>query len=261
METNPLQNEKVLQQFADLQSISHRLSFPWLTELNTIGQTIEKLYNPFSEVMKAYSSLEELYRISNFNDSSAIRRHDSEDGLPILKESSLSTTTEEEQRITVEENTREKDVNKENREYLDYLRSRSYEVSNIIARTEFEDGMDNDITRLIRSFTKKNKSATYNWIDELFSMNLSRPKVVEGLLRTISMITEKGDENILLPIVVAGLRSENAAEQESAIMVIEEWRTRECLEALRSVTNYPSDIIASYANKVMKELEEELYLC
>ena len=92
----------------------------------------------------------------------------------------------------------------------------------------------------------------------MYSKNLNKPIIVEGILRTLAMITEIGDENILLPIVVAGLRSEVSAEQEAAIMVIEEWRTKECLEAIRSVHRYASDIIKNYAMMVAEELKEEL---
>lgn len=144
---------------------------------------------------------------------------------------------------------------------MEYLRTRTEEVASAIAHTEFEDGMDNDVTLLVKDFARMNKSATYNWLDELYSKNLNRSIVVEGILRTLAMITEKGDENILLPIVVAGLRSEVSAEQEAAIMVIEEWRTKECLEAIRSVHKFASDMIEDYAKMVADELEEELTLC
>lgn len=144
---------------------------------------------------------------------------------------------------------------------MEYLRSRTDEIANAISRTEFEDGMDNDITLLIKSFAKKNKLATYSWLDELYSKNLNRPSVIQGILRSLAMITERGDENILLPVVVAGLRSGNSSEQEAAIMVIEEWRTKECLDALCIVPSFASEMIADYANMVKEELEKELNLC
>ena len=74
------------------------------------------------------------------------------------------------------------------------------------------------------------------------------------------MVTEKGDETMLLPIVIAGLRSGISSEQEAALMVIEEWRTKECFAALKSVA-FQSDWIADYAQMVKSELEEELGIC
>ena len=117
--------------------------------------------------------------------------------------------------------------------------------------------MDNDVIELIRSYIKKNKSATYNWLNELYSKNLKNSPLIEGLLRTLAMVTERGDENSLLPIVISGLRSGVASEQESAIMVIEEWRTKECLDALKT-TQFSTGWIKTYAEKVMHELEEEV---
>jgi len=65
---------------------------------------------------------------------------------------------------------------------------------------------------------------------------------------------------MLLAIVIAGLRSGISSEQEAALMVIEEWRTKECYEVLKSVS-FQSDWIADYAQIVKSELEEELGIC
>ena len=113
---------------------------------------------------------------------------------------------------------------------------------------------------LIRSFVKRNKSATYNWLNDIYGRNHQDHALVEGLLRTLAMVTEKGDETMLLPIVIAGLRSGISSEQEAALMVIEEWRTKECFAALKSVA-FQSDWIADYAQMVKSELEEELGIC
>ena len=40
-------------------------------------------------------------------------------------------------------------------------------------------------------------------------------------------------------------------------MVIEEWRTKECLDALKT-TQFGTGWIKTYAEKVMSELEEEV---
>ena len=147
--------------------------------------------------------------------------------------------------------------NKRNYEDLEYYRSRSEEMVSAMANTDFEDGMDNDVTDLMGSYIKRNKFATYIWLNELYSQNLNNLPFVEGLLRTIAMVTEKGDETSLLPIVIAGLRSQEKSEQEAAIMVVEEWRTKDCLEAMKSA-NFGDGWLKTYADKVMKELEKDL---
>lgn len=250
------------QQLADMQELTSKLTSPWLSTLETIAQLSKPLdFDVYSEVLKTYSSLADLYRVPAYLDSSAFVRQDTEDGVRKNESKPFSTSTRPKSSAVSIATTRANDVNKANQEYLDYLRTRTDEIANAISRTEFEDGMDNYITILIKSFAKKNKSATYNWLDELYSKNLNRPSVVQGILRSLAMITERGDENILLPIVVAGLRSGNSLEQEAAIMVIEEWRTKECLEALNSVQTFSSEIIANYAKMVIEELKEELPRC
>jgi len=250
------------QQLVDIQDLSRGLSTPWMSAIEGLSKQMGSLnLDAYSEVLKSYSSLADLYRIPDYLDTSVFIRHDVEDGGVNIDVPSLSSTSQDESTLTIAENTRANDINRANLEYLDYLRSRSEEISTAIMRTEFEDGMDNDVTLLIKSFAKHNKSATYNWLDELYSTNLNHSSVLQGILRTLAMITERGDENILLPMVVASLRSSSSAEQEAAIMVIEEWRTKECLEALCSIQNYTSEIVADYAKMVTKELREELGKC
>ncbi len=244
---------------ADKQIQSALLISPWVCGME--GDSVRMhMFNPtfYSEAMKDSNFLTELYHCPDYRDVTTLIRSDVEDS-PVPENIlmvDVSTTKGGEGSSGI--NTKSEAINRENQAYLDYLRTRSDEIINAIIRTDFEDGMDNDVTLLFKKFTKKNKSATFNWIDELYSKNLNNPVVVEGLLRTLAMVTEKGDETILLPIVIASLRSEISVEQEAAIMVIEEWRTRECLNAIRSVHRFPSDMVADYANMVAKELEEEL---
>lgn len=256
------QNEGLYQQIADMQELIRKMSMPWASAVESASKSLHSLYlDSLSEVMKAYSSLAELYRIPDYLASSGLLRFDYEDGLTNEETPSLSDSTREDVAMVVSYNTNADDVNKTNQEFLDYLRTRTEEIASAISHTDFEDGMDNEITLLVKNFARENKSATYNWLDELYSKYLSDSTIVEGVLRTLAMITEKGDENILLPIVIAGLRSEKSAEQEAAIMVIEEWRTKECLEALRSVHRFDSDLIKNYAMMVAEELQEELSVC
>ena len=244
----------------DIQSLSRHLStLPWETSLESFNKVLRSVnLDAYTEALKSFATLDELYRKPYYLDSSMFIRNDVEDGEKIVDNPVSSSSTAIDNTVSVTDNTNADEINKANQEYLDYLRTRTEEISNTIARTEFEDGMDNDVTILIKGFANTNRSATYNWLDELYSKNLNKPSVVQGILRTLAMITNKGDENILLPIVIASLRNNNSAEQEAAIMVIEEWRTKECLDALNSVSAFSSEMIADYAKIVIEELKEEL---
>lgn len=249
--------------FDDIQALVRPISMPWTSLLDGFSDSIYPLgVDDLSDALKNYSSLAELYRVPDYLASSALLRFNYEDNLLASETPSQSDFTRGDGSASPSGDTTSAfDVNKTNQEYLDYLRTRTEEVTYAIAHTAFEDGMDNDVTVLLKSFAKKNKSSTYNWLDELYSKNLNNPSVVGGILRSLAMITDKGDENILLPIVVAALRSGVSVEQEAAIMVIEEWRTKECLNAIRSVHSFASDLIEDYAMMVADELEKELTIC
>lgn len=251
-----------LQDFTRLQDITRQIEQPWKHARESYCKIMESMnISAYGQIMKTYSSLAELYRIPDDFDGTKYLRPDTEDGAnDDQKKVFFVSTIEDKKAESADYSTRSIDINKANKEDLDYFRSRSKEITNALKHADFEDGMDNDVTEMIKSFIKRNKSATYNWLNDLYGRNHQDQAFVEGLLRTLAMVTEKGDETMLLPIVIAGLRSGVSSEQEAAIMVIEEWRTKECYDALCTAT-FQSDWISDYAQIVKGELEEELLIC
>ena len=159
------------------------------------------------------------------------------------------------------DNTRDFDINVINQKDLVFFRSQSSNVVNVIKYSEFEDGMNNDASNLIESFVERNRFVAYNWINELYSKNQNAPKIIEGLLRSVAMCTPPDDFSIMMPMVRAALGSKHGEEQEAALMVIEEWRTKECFDAICNVRNFSSEWMQEYADKVKKELRQELESC
>lgn len=244
-----------LRSIEDMQETLRKMSRPWYSEMEQYRKVWESLnHSIYGDAMKSFSELSKFAQAPGYS-SFFIPLIDDDVAVEIDPLSDEAVT--EEVATSAIYSTRAVDVNKLNQEDLEFFRTRSKEVANAILSTDFEDGMDNDVIELIRSYIKKNKSATYNWLNELYSKNLKNSPLIEGLLRTLAMVTERGDENSLLPIVISGLRSGVASEQESAIMVIEEWRTKECLDALKT-TQFSTGWIKTYAEKVMHELEEEV---
>lgn len=74
------------------------------------------------------------------------------------------------------------------------------------------------------------------------------------------MVVNKNDADIMLSMVTAGLASSFSEDQEAAIMVVEKWRTKDCLDAMTH-TSYGSDWLNEYAMQVVEELKDELGLC
>lgn len=257
-----LSTTEIMQELTYLQDIKKRLEQPWKPAIESYTKVLQSMnLDTYDRIMKTYSSLTELYKLPDYLDGTSFLRPDTEDG---AEDDSIKvvfySTADNSKGEAADYSTRSIDINKANQEDLEYFRSRSKEIVNALKFADFEDGMDNDVTELIRSFVKRNKSATYNWLNDIYGRNHQDNAFVEGLLRTLAMVTEKGDETMLLAIVIAGLRSGISSEQEAAVMVIEEWRTKECLEALKNC-DFASQWIAIYAGKVQEELECELKGC
>ncbi|MDE6772978.1 MAG: hypothetical protein K2J49_10290, partial [Muribaculaceae bacterium] len=70
----------------------------------------------------------------------------------------------------------------------------------------------------------------------------------------------KEEVDCLLPVVIAGLNHPSSEAQEAAIMVVEVWRTKNCLKALENCY-FSSDWIREYASAVVNELKNELGVC
>lgn len=245
------------QSLLELQTQLQKVTMPWMAELEQFKKTWEAFDSQlYYDSLEATSGLSKI--TSGLKMPSVYIPLMDEDIVDEEKAPISSTNDNTEVVVSLADyNTRAVDVNQLNYEDLEYFRSRSEEMVNAMANTDFEDGMDNDVTELMESYIRRNKFAAYIWLNELYGQNLKNLRFVEGLLRTIAMVTEKGDENSLMPIVVAGLRSQESSEQEAAIMVVEEWRTKECLQAMKTA-DFGDGWLKVYADKVMCEIEKEL---
>lgn len=149
------------------------------------------------------------------------------------------------------------DINSVNRAYRNQLSEESDAFVEALIRMDFEDGMENYLTEEVKGYIQDNAFATYSWLNHIYSSNQKNEDVISGLLRVIAMDVEEEDYDDLLPIVKAGLCDYGARAQEAAVMVIEKWRTKNCLDALQTAS-FQSPWIRSYAKKVELELIKEL---
>lgn len=153
------------------------------------------------------------------------------------------------------------DINRRNKEYKNSLDAITPEFLVMLRREDFEDGIENDSIKTVRGFLKQNEAVTYLWMHSLFTRNEYDQRVVSGLLRIISMTVKDEDQDSLMPIILAALRSENSYEQEAAVMVIEEWRTPSCRDALGvslEKNQFHTEMMRNYAEMVYSELLEEI---
>lgn len=158
--------------------------------------------------------------------------------------------------INESESTSDEDIRKADITYLNALLNISDKIVYLILHSHFEDGMANPATETVRYIFYSRPYIAANWICMLFSANQNNDRIISGLLRIISTF-DKNYSSIFIPLVRSGLSDKSPLIQESAIMVIEEWRTEECLSALEC-TNLTSQWIKEYAESVIDELKEEL---
>lgn len=249
-------------QLIEIQNIQRQLfASQLMSSVESLNKAlVSENIDAYSKIQKTYDTLAELYRTPGYLDTSFFTRQDVEDGsngeaIEQKKVSSSSTSIEES--ITVSENTRADNINQANEQFSLYLESQTNSFISSLIWTDFEDGMENEITRQVEEYMERNRYVTFCWLNRIFNSNREKPAITSGLLRTLAMVVNPSDANIMLSMVAAGVASVHSEDQEAAIMVIEKWRTKECLEAMLNTT-YGSDWVKEYAIQVITELKEEL---
>jgi len=245
------------QQLIDKQELTNKLYLSWMSpNIETLTKRLKSIeHDTYSEVLKAYSSMADLYRVPDYFDSSAFTRQDTKDG--VVREKDPNSSREEDDAISSNENTSISDINVANQQFRQYLDSQTKDFIRTLTWTDFEDGMENDVTRQVGKYMGQNRYVTYCWLHKIFNDNRSKPNITSGILRTLAMVVNKNDADIMLTLVTSGIASQHSEDQEAAIMVVEKWRTKECLEALLNTT-FGSDWVKEYAMQVVEELKEEL---
>lgn len=123
---------------------------------------------------------------------------------------------------------------------------------------ELSDGMRNEITSKVEKFYKSDRNSCLYWIKTTYEEYNDDVVFLSNLLRLIAFVaTSQNDAKELFNIFQAGIDSDLSICQESAVMVAEEWRTKECLNSLIN-TVFHGEWLQEYAGKVIAELKEEL---
>lgn len=245
-------------QLADMQELSRKLTMPWTSTLQILAKQAKTMdLDTYSEVFKTYSTLADFYRVPASLDSSAFVRQDAGDGMKKREAKPISGSPKTKDAVSATETTREYDVNKINEQFRKYLESLTKDFIRTLTWVDFEDGMENEATRKVSQYMSQNRYVTYCWLNQIFNDNRTRPQVTSSILRTLAMVVNKNDVDIMLSIVTSGISSQHPEDQEAALMVIEKWRTKECLDAVLNTT-FGSDWVKEYAMQIAAELKEEL---
>lgn len=155
------------------------------------------------------------------------------------------------------ESTDQNSINVQNKNFLDFLRSKESLFITLLHRSDFEDGMTNDAIIFIQQNVDANKSVTCNWLNEIYGKYLKDKLVLCGILRILAFLHITDYESTFMPMIIASLKDDSTECQESALMLIEVIRSKECLDVIESTT-FSSDWIKEYADSIVSELREEL---
>lgn len=150
------------------------------------------------------------------------------------------------------------DANVLNERFMAKLEDDKDDILFIMRHSSIEDGYDNEVVEYMRPYMAENKYMTLFWLYGLYAQNMNNPTVFASILNLLCCLDIKQtDMAMMISLVCNGMNSKFSIVQESALKVVEQWRSKECLEALKQAT-FASKWMSSYAERVKKELENEL---
>lgn len=152
------------------------------------------------------------------------------------------------------------DINYINEDFYKFLDKHTAVFIWTLKHTDFEDGIENAPIKEVKNYIRKNRFVTFSWLHSIYSNNQKDSDIISALLRIIGMTVDNEDYDKLLPLVKAGLLDNSSKAQEAALMVIEQWRSKNCLDAIQTA-QFKSQWIREYAKQIELELKKELESC
>lgn len=177
-----------------------------------------------------------------------------------IDEENKVITASESIRVISTDSTKSVDINQINEDFYRFLERHSAVFVWTLRHTDFEDGIENAPISEVKNYIRKNRFVTFSWLHSIYSSNQKDSDVIAAILRIIGMTVDNEDYDKLLPLVKAGLSDNSSKAQEAAIMVIEKWRSKNCLDAIQTA-QFQSKWIREYAKQIELELITELESC
>ena len=133
------------------------------------------------------------------------------------------------------------------------------QIKNLIEASEFEYGNDSILDSFLGKQLRVNNLRTKENVNNLFLDNMNNPKILTGILRTISHF----DESLINPngmtMAVAALSHQNLEVKECAVRAFENWGGE---ASLRLLENLEVEVkwLQDYIDNVIIDIKEELCL-
>ena len=149
------------------------------------------------------------------------------------------------------------DINRLFEYYLDRFKENETNFLYVLTHSYFEDGMDNPAIDMLNSYFELSPYPSISWFSTFFNTHLQEPNITYRLLRCLCNYKYRQYSKNLISFVRGSLNDKSVEVQESAFMVLESWRTQECLDVIES-TQCVNPLLEDYVNILRAELEQEL---
>lgn len=191
-------------------------------------------------------------------------------GSPNIAESSLSTHeqgtirdvdtkgTGRYKRLSLQKDSTE--TEKMNRIFEHYLHMFQKNEQNFLfclTHSSFEDGMYNEAADIIKTYFDLSPYPAISWFATVFNSHIQDPNVSYRLLRCLCNSRYRKYSKNLISFVRGALNDHSVEVQEAAFMVLENWRTQECLDVIEH-TGFINPLLETYVMTLKYELKEEL---
>ncbi|MBN1970226.1 MAG: hypothetical protein JW870_12730 [Candidatus Delongbacteria bacterium] len=125
-----------------------------------------------------------------------------------------------------------------------------------LVEENFEYGFENKADILLKEQMSINKTATKEWLNNIYVQNYSNHEIMIGILRLISRFEIEDVSPQGQTMAIAALAHNNPEVQECGIRAFESWCSIENIDLLKAV-NVQQPWLKEYLNSVIKDIELE----
>lgn len=176
---------------------------------------------------------------------------------PTLVAENNNYSFENSHKFIQKDSTDSNDINRLFEYYLNRFKENETNFLYVLTHSYFEDGMDNPAIDMLNSYFELSPYPSISWFSTFFNTHLQEPNITYRLLRCLCNYKYRQYSKNLISFVRGSLNDKSVEVQESAFMVLESWRTQECLDVIES-TQCVNPLLEDYVNILRAELEQEL---
>lgn len=161
-------------------------------------------------------------------------------------------------RLSLQKDSTETDkMNRLFEHYLHMFQKNESSFLYCLSHSSFADGMNNEAANVMKSYFELSPYPAISWFATLFNDHIKDSNISFRLLRCLCDSSYRKYSRNLISFVRGALNDKNVEVQEAAFMVLENWRTKECLDVIEN-TKYVNPLLETYASSLKEELKEEL---